>query len=400
MDPKQKKIDAYKSASAKPKSSHRQKKDGSDDVVVQIGNMDKKSQPVEKPRTTSRALDSVQRPAIDEGFFKTTGKQGIRKAAKLIVILGRDRAAEIIRFLTEEEVSLVMKEVAAIKKVDRHEAELLLKEFHELAERAKQPQGGREKANELLTEAFGPHLAQKILGRVLDDAEERPFAFLNDLEYHQILSLIKGEKAMVMSVVLTFIEPELASRVFEALHPDVQKDVVQRIARMEKIHPDVLVKMEEILREKIRRQGKIVTEEIDGKNALANILKFTDAGTEEKILADLEEMNPEVSREIRERTLTIDIIEKMRRDDFQAVLRDFSDSELAVILKGKGDDVKDFFFKNLSERRRGLIKDEMKYSGPMKKSDVDQATKEFVLYIKQLEDEGKISIYRDKDQYI
>lgn len=399
MNPEKRKIDAYKAASKKEKPEKKSKAADSDDIVVDL-----KKKPADLKKSDnsgfhSRAL-SAGSPKVDVGLVKTTGKQGIKKAAKLIVILGKDHSAEILKHLTDEEIELVMREVSHIKKVDKVEAEFLLKEFNELVQSGKQPQGGKETAKEFLKGAFGEHIAKKMMSRIVPGDGDRPFAFLNELQYHQILSLIKGEKATVAGVVLSFMEPELASEVFEALHPDVQKDVVQRIAKMEKIHPDVIVQLEELFREKIRRQGKIITEEIDGMNTLANILKFSDTGTEAQILEDIEEINPELSKEIRELTLTIDIVEYLKADDLQSILRDFSDTELAVILKGKSEETKGFFFNNLSERRIKLIKEEMKYSGPMKKSDVNQATKEFILYIKQLEDEGKIIIYKDKDQYI
>ncbi len=399
MNPEKRKIDAYKAASKKGKSAGKSKDTQNDDFTVDTGKKQPEAEKENKPRFQSRAL-SAGAPKIDAGLVKTTGKQGIKKAAKLIVLLGKENSAEILKHLSEEEIELVMREVSHIKKVDKVEGDFLLKEFDELVRKGKQPQGGKETAEAFLTDAFGEHVAKKMMGRIVPGEGDRPFSFLNELQYHQILSLIKGEKATVAGVILSFLEPELASKVFEALHPDVQKEVVQRIARMEKVHPDVIVQLEDLFREKIRRQGKIITEDIDGMNTLANILKYSDAGLETKILEDIEEINPELSKEIKELTLTLDIVEYLKADDFQAVLRDFSDTELSVILKGKSDEVKSFFFNNLSERRIKLIQDEMKYSGPMKKSDVEQATKEFVLYIKQLEDEGKIIIYKDKDQYI
>ena len=399
MNPDKRKLDAYKSESKKSKSSRKSKDPQKEDVSVEIGKNRPEQNKQDNSGFKSRAL-SAGAPKIDEGLVKTTGKQGIKKAAKLIVILGKENASEILKHLSEEEIELVMREVSHIKKVDKVEADFLLKEFEELVQREKQSQGGKETAEHFLKNAFGEQVAKKMMSRIIPGEGDRPFSFLNELQYHQILSLIKGEKATVAGVILSFLEPGLASKVFEALHPDVQKDVVQRIAKMKKIHPDVIVQLEELFRDKIRRQGKIITEEIDGMNTLANILKFSDAGTESKILEDIEEINPELSKEIKELTLTIDIVEYLKADDFQAILRDFSDTELSVILKGKSEETKGFFFNNLSERRIKMIKEEMKYSGPMKKSDVDQATKEFVLYIKQLEDEGKIIIYKDRDEYI
>ena len=393
MEIDKRKIDAYKKTM---NPSSKQKNNQKSDLRPQklYEDKPKSSEDFLRPQTSEINFREIQ------GLFKVSSRQGIKKAAKLLIIIGKEQAVQILKLLPLDDIEKILHEVSRIKNVDKVETEHLLKEFGMLIQQSKKPKGGKILAEEYLTAAFGPDRAKLILSKALVDDTEKPFDFLNDLEFSQILSLIKGEKAPVVGVLLAFIKPETASKVFEALHPDVQREVVGRIARMQKIHPDVIVKLEEVLREKVRRQGKIVTEEIDGKNVLANILKYADAQFESKIISELEEIDPEVAEEIKERSLTIDIVEYLSKEDFQAILRDFSDKEIGVILKGKNEETRNFFFNNLSDRRIQLVREEMQYAGPMKRSEVDQATKEFVLYIKQLEEDGKISIYRDKDAYI
>ena len=415
MNPNQQKIDLYKSVSGQKKDSKKKKpakakkpskKQSKQDLKDFINDIDG-SKPVNAPvKKSVPKISSVNKSSIPQeedvsGLLKTTSDQnGIKKAAKLIILLGKDKAAVILNHLSDSEITKVMVEVAKIRKVDKVEAEHLLQEFDFLIKLPELPKGGKQQAKEFLTSAFGEDKAQSILSRALPQDYEKPFDFLNDLEYQQIITALKGEKATVTSVVLSFLEPELGAKVFESFHPDEQKEVIHRIAHMQKVHPDVLVKMEEVLREKVRRQGTAVTEEIDGRRTLANILKYSDPDIESEILKNLEQINPEISKEIKDLTQRIEIVEFLKAEDFEAILRDFSDSEISIILKGKSEELRSFFFKHLTDRRVQLIKEEMEYLGPMKKSDVLKSTKEFILYIKKLEDSGKISIYKDKDKYI
>ena len=172
-----------------------------------------------------------------------------------------------------------------------------------------------------------------------------------------------------------------------------------RVSHLEKLDPEVLGNVAETLRERLRRQGKIVTEEIDGRAALADILRYVSTDKEDEILDELAKYDEDLSSDIRERLLTIDDLFRIRDSDFQAILRDFSDNEIAVVLKGKSEDIRDRFFENLSERRRLLVTEEMERLGPMRRSEVGEATKEFLLYIRDLEEEGRVVIDLE-DEYL
>jgi flagellar motor switch protein FliG len=196
-----------------------------------------------------------------------------------------------------------------------------------------------------------------------------------------------------MSIILPYLEPRKASKMLESLVPDLQRETIRRIAKMTKIDPDVILRIEGVLKERIRTQGKVVTEEIDGREALARILKHMRYSDEEKILDELASVDPELSQNVKDRLFTIDLIFNIDDAELQAILRDYDDQEIAVLLKAKEARIQDRILSSLSSRRQTMVREEVLRIGKMRKSDVDSATKDFVDYLVDLDDKRHITIH-------
>ena len=347
----------------------------------------------------------AERAGQQDGFIKETDlpPKGYRKAASLLLLLGKDRAAEVLKHFSSEEVEGIIREIALIEQVGTVEAEKVLKEFTNSNREtwsSKPRQGGVDTARQMLEEAFGEDEGRALFHRYLPFGGEIPFAFLNDLEYPQIASLLKEETPRVISLVLSHLTPQKASRILEELLPDDRKEVIHRMARREKIVPEVVFSIEEILRDRIRAQGKVVTEKVDGTSALAGILKFMDPHREEDILKGLEQENPLLSETIREKIFIVQDLLRISDPDFQEILREEEDKVLAMIIKGKQLMVREKILGNLSERRRALVEEESRLLGAMRKRDVDEETKGFLHRLRKMEEEGILTIPRGDEEYI
>jgi flagellar motor switch protein FliG len=346
--------------------------------------------PVHKP--------AVKKPDADNAVPRLTG--GYQKTAKFLLLIGKEEASKIMQHLNKEEIEGIAKEIIKIKKVDIDEAAGILSEFGRMKFIPPSLNGGREAAEEILNKAFGADKTVSIIQKVLPYGGEKPFSFLEDLELPQLLLILKNESNAVMSVIIPFLPPKLASSLIKKLLPVQQTEIIRRIAGAEKISPQVIAKIEEVLKERIRKLGKTVTVELDGKNVLAEILKNMTPDEGESILRDLEDVNPEISHEIKEKIFTIDIIFDIRKKDFQKLLSDFTEKELAVIIKGKTAEISDYIISNISERRRELIRLEADALGMIRRSDIDRATRDFLNYIRQQEAQNLIVISKDKEEYI
>ena len=252
----------------------------------------------------------------------------------------------------------------------------------------------------MLLSAFGEERGRELFDKVLPFGGRKPFDFFDDLHPEQILMVLKNEPPYVMSIVLSFLKPEISSRIIGRLPPGSRKEIIFRIARQGEIAPGVIDKMEGVFRDRIRAQGRVVTEEIDGKSVLAGILKHMDLRSEESILEEIENENSRLAEQIKESIYTIDLLLGMDDKDVQYLLRDFDNSEIAIIIKGKSDPVRAKLLDNLSERRRVMVEEESIYLGEMRRSDVDKSTRELIEYLMELEQKGRIVIPRGDEEWI
>ncbi len=348
-----------------------------------------------KTSPTGKGAHSTEKAEQQVHGLLKESDAGATRAAKLLMLLNSDDAGHILKHLTEDEIEKITREIADIRKIDSREAHSILDGFHLKKKNQRPVKGGPAIAKEILVSSLGEDRGMVMFRRAVPIEIDNPFDFLDDLDFQQIIMLLKREPPAVIAAILPFIASHTASEVLEALPPDTQMNVVRRVARNEKISPKALLKVAEALREKIRKQGRLVTEEIDGPQVLAEILNNMSADTERNILKYLDEYNPELVEHIRDRLYTIEVVFGVDDQDLQALLREFSEEEIAIILKGKDIDVRSRILENMSERMRKLVTDEGDRLGAMKRSDVDSATRDFVTYIRELAEAGRIVINRN-----
>ncbi|MFP4564687.1 MAG: flagellar motor switch protein FliG [Spirochaetia bacterium] len=352
-----------------------------------------------RPASRAKAFDLSKL----EGFVKSSSHHhgpGANRAAKFLMLLGKEDASNILKHLSPVEVERLLQEIVNTGAIDREEAKAILADFGLRVDKGRSYYGGAEKAREMLIAAYGEEQGEKYFRKFVPHAAAKPFSFLNDYEFQQILMILKREPPSVLGVVLSYLEPGKAAKIIESLSPSIRKQVIMHLAAEKKLDFEVLERMEEVIKEKIRTQGKVVSEEIDGKSALAGILKHMGMGAERTILEDLEKSDPELYADIKDRLFGEETLLHLDDRGLQEVLRDYGDSEIALILKGKSEEIRHKLLANVSERRRALIEDEALHLGTVKRSDVEKATKEFLKYLQEQVLEGKLILLTEPDVYV
>lgn len=353
----------------------------------------KRSQPGQAP--SKRAMAKAE--GKTENLLKTGEERGIAKAAKFLLLLGTDEASKILAHLSPEEVEAISKEIIKVRNIDAIEANDILAEFGWLVKtQGYSIEGGAETAKAMLEAAFGPERAGALLRKAAPETT-RPFRFLEGFEPKELQIILKEEPPLVLAVVLPYLSPKKASGLVERLPDEVRLEVIKRVAKLDKVSPEVLRKVEEGLKERIRKVGTVTTEEIDGKSALASILRHVDPRLEESVLEALDDENPELSRSVRERLFTLEDVVRVPDRDLQKMLRDFQDRDLALLLKGRNDSFKDKILDNVSQNRRTLILDESSFLGKVKREDADAAAREFIGILKAAWESGDIVLEGDDD---
>jgi flagellar motor switch protein FliG len=196
------------------------------------------------------------------------------------------------------------------------------------------------------------------------------------------------------------LPPAQAAGVLKQCSPEEQKDIIVRMANMQRIDREVLSRIDQTLRERAKDSATLLHEEIDGRSSLANIMRFLDPSLEQNLLDDLATEAPDLAQDIRERLFTIETILLIDDKDLQKVLSNLDDKLIAMLLKGKSDAIRKKMLSNVSESRAGMIRDEYSLMGPQPRRDVDQVTREFIATLKILENDGTIRVRREDDEYV
>jgi flagellar motor switch protein FliG len=327
--------------------------------------------------------------------------KGYSKAARFLMLLGQEEAAKVMKHLDEEEVAGITKEIAQVDKIDSTEATKILEEFgYLLKTQDLVARGGLGLAETILRKAFDEQRATDLINKLKHRTAPHPFSFLMDLDFEQVHLLLKDESAPVLTAILPHLSPDRAAELLHSLDEEVQLQIVKRMASLKEINPEVLRQAEGALKEKIRAQGEIITEEIDGQSVLAEILRNMKYNNERDIMEQLELSEPTLAKEIEKKLLTMDVLLRISNRDLQAVLRDFSDNELAVLCKGLNDKQVAQIKNNLSARRWASIVAESEEVGAVFRSEVDKAVADFLDYIKLQKEKGEISIIKDGDKVV
>jgi len=320
---------------------------------------------------------------------------GKRKAAILLVMLGPEKAALVLKHLDESDVEQLTIEIANLGKITDEEKKQVLTEFQDIA-RAREmiAQGGIGYAKEVLQKAFGPEKAMKIIERLVSNLQVKPFDFLRQADPLQLVNFLQNEHPQTIAVILSYLEPQLAGKILSAFPEELQIEVIKRIALLERTSPDVIRDIEKNLERKLSGFVMQTFSQVGGVDTAAEIMNSIDRTSERKIMEKLSYDSPELAEEIRRRMFVFEDIVKLDDRSVQIVLREVETRDLALALKGASEEVKQKIFKNISKRAAQLLQDELEYMGPVRLKDVEEAQQKIINVIRRLEEAGEIVIAR------
>ena len=325
--------------------------------------------------------------------------KGREKAAVLLVALGGSAVAGVYKFMDDSTIELLTLEIANMRRVNQETKLDVLKEAQEtIMAREFMTQGGVDYARKLLEQALGVEKAQDILRRIAASLQVRPFDFVRHTDPQQLLSFIQNEHPQTIALILSYLSPDQAALVMGGLPPALQWDVARRIARMDRITPEVLREVERVLERKLSTvMGQDFTS-AGGVDAVVNIINLVDRGTERNIIEAMEEQDPELAEEIKKRLFMFDDIIGLDDRSLQRVLREVDLKDLGLALKGASEELRVKFFRNMSKRAADMLKEDMDYMGPVKVRMVEEAQQKIVNVIRALEEAGEIVIARGGEE--
>lgn len=333
----------------------------------------------------------------------TAQMTGLRKAAILLVQLGTEHSAQIMKTLRPAEVEALSAEIARLDSVDVDTLDEVLEEFRQLAQaRQYYVQGGVNFAEEVLIATMGQDKAHEVMQRLTASLVEMPFEFLRRVDAKLILSYLQDEHPQTITLVLAHMQPDAAAIILSGLAPEIQAEVAHRLAIMDRTSPEIVKQVEAHLE---RRLSTLVQasdySNVGGLMSLVDVINQSDRTTERLILEGLEKRDLELAEEVRAHMFMFEDIVGLDDRAIQVVLRKVDSKDLAVALKGVRDDVREKITRNMSERAALALADEISILGPVRLKQVEEAQAVVIRHIRMLEEAGEIVVSRSgSDEFV
>ncbi|MDI3522240.1 MAG: flagellar motor switch protein FliG [Bacillota bacterium] len=324
---------------------------------------------------------------------------GKEKAAILLISLGPELSAQVLKHMREDQIEELTLEIAGLKRVEPELRDKVLEEFHQLClARECISQGGITYAREVLEQALGTQRALDIINRLTASLQVRPFDFARKTDAGQLLNFIQNEHPQTIALVAAYLQPEQAAAILSALPPEKQIDVAKRMALMDSTSPDIVLQVEQVLERKLSTLTSQEYARAGGVESIVKVLNAADRGTEKTILEALEREEPELAEEIKRRLFTFEDIIQLDDRAVMRVLREVNlNHDLPLALKVASDEVRHKIFKNMSKRAVETLQEEIGYLGPVRLRDVEDAQQKIVNIVRKLEESGEIVIVRGKE---
>jgi flagellar motor switch protein FliG len=321
-----------------------------------------------------------------------------RRAATLLVAVGPERAATLIRSFDEDEVRELAAEVARIGELPREEVAKILQEVaEEVVTRRMAAAGGVRYAHDLLSRTLGDERAARLMEVIQGERLGQPFHYLATATPELVARALVGESPASAALALAHLPAESAARVLSKMAPEPAGELARRLASLEQAHPDVIREVDEDFATRLAPLLETHTQEIPGLARLVDMLNLANKETEKALLASIAEADPELADRIREALFVFDDIGRLDDRAIQQVLKGVDSKDLATALKGAGDEVTAAIMRNLSERARTNLQEEIEFLKNVRASDIQETRSKIVKVVRTLEEDGTIVILRGNE---
>jgi flagellar motor switch protein FliG len=339
--------------------------------------------------TVSEMLETINRPAATSLEIA-----GPRKAAILVLAMGEEMAGEIFRQMGEEEVQQVAAELARMDYIPAETADRVIEEFHlMMTGREQVSTSGMDYAQRLLHRLYGSDNARRML-ELVNRSLESPTGLeaLQKADPSQLSRLFQNEHPQTTALVLAHLPPNVAAETLKALPVHQHTDVIERMARLQAISNDVIRRISVVMDQKLRKAGTESRQTVGGVQSVANLCNRLDRGVTQALIEQLDEKNPELAVKIRSLMVTFEDLKKVDDGGIREILQRVDKKVLTLALKGTTEELQSRFFSNMSSKAVEMMREEMDYMGQVKLKDVTGAQREIVEIMRELDEQGAISL--------
>lgn len=318
-------------------------------------------------------------------------EEGVRKSAILLMSMGEEEAAEVLKYLGPKEVQKIGAAMASLSNVTHEEIASILREFRsETEQRTTLGMAADSYIRAVLTKALGDDKAANLIDRILQGGDTSGIESLKWMDAASVAELIKNEHPQIIATILVHLEYDQASEILGKFPERLRNDVMLRIATLDGIQPHALRELNDVLTKLLSGGEHIKKTALGGIKTAAEILNYMGGAVESSVINSIKEFDAELAQKIQDEMFVFEDIIKVDDRGIQLLLREVQSESLIVALKGASPELREKIFKNMSQRAAEMLREDLEAKGPVRVSEVEAEQKEILKIVRRLADEGQI----------
>jgi flagellar motor switch protein FliG len=327
---------------------------------------------------------------------------GIEKGAILMLALGHDEAAEVMKHLGPREVQKLGHAMSAMKAIAHDQVAAVLNEFRQEAERSSSlGVDSDEYIRAVLTKALGDDKAASLLNRILGTKDASGIESLKWMDPQSVAELIHNEHPQIVATILVHLERDQSSEILKNFNERLRNDVMLRIATLDGVQPAALHELNDVLTKLLSGNENIKKKPMGGIRVAAEILNFMSGEAETSVMESLKNYDDDMAQKVMDEMFVFDNIIDIDDRGIQLLLREVQSDALIVALKGSSEELREKIFKNMSQRAAEMMREDLEAKGPVRLSEVEAQQKEILLIVRRLADEGQLMLgAKGEDAYV
>jgi flagellar motor switch protein FliG len=318
---------------------------------------------------------------------------GTERAAVLLLTLGEESAAQVLKHMGPKEVQKVGAAMAAMTNVPREQVTTVLKSFTEtVQEQTALGVGAEDYIRTVMVDALGEDKAKGLMDRILLGSSTKGLEALKWMDARAVAELIRLEHPQIQAIVLSYLDNDHAAEVIKFFPERTRHDVLLRIATLDGIQPSALQELDEILENQFSGNQNVQSSSVGGIKSAADILNFVDSSIEGEIMEAIKDADAELGQQIQDLMFVFDNLIDVDDRGIQALLREVSSDTLILALKGADEAMKEKIFANMSKRAAEMMRDDLENKGPVRLSEVEGAQKEILAIARRMSESGELAL--------
>jgi flagellar motor switch protein FliG len=350
-----------------------------------------------KQLSIAEALKEGVKGATQSGNLTFDELDGASRAAVVLLAVGAESAANVLRQMTPFEVQRLSGKMAVVRSLSRDLVLQVLRQFKDVTENNSQVAFDTDSfMQNMLTKAMGAEGASDLLGRLESTLDMSGIETLKRMESDVLYEMIKNEHPQIIATVMVFLEPSQAASVLKLFADDLRNELILRIALLEKVQPAALKELNEVMSRSAGPDADFRRSTVGGVVPTAEILNMLSGGLDKEALNTIRNFNVELADAIQEKMFVFEDFNDIEDRSLQTMLLEVPQDTLIVALKGASPKLREKLFKNMAKRAADGVREDLETRPPVKVQEVEEMQKEIIRIARALSDEGRMIMERGK----